>query len=439
MEKNTTSIGQLFANAMAEEGMGRTVTPGEGLVKLVGEKASPGKVRAGDFVHQGQTMAKGDGFKNVSKIWYDKTISYEDGLEDLAKGKAATEDIMATIDEMKPCVIKGKFAVAYKDGRMFRPTTYAIEQMGGWSNCSKWYVEQLLNNPTDKKGNVLFERDEQDAQTLLRVLDNGFRRLKEGKTFLFRTRQDGTLRAMLSEEYAIINNQWFIEVLRELIPGGRLSHWRGDSDTLFGNILIPDQIRQESDSDYGGMLSVGNSEIGERRVSSLPSIFRAICMNGCIWGQKAGKGIKQVHRGEIDLMELRAAIQANLEIQIPLLPAGIDRLLKTREHKWTGDSIKPLFAQVAKDFTLTKRQATSLLDAYNVERAATPEYARTLFSVVNAVTRAGQGLDNSIWVRFDEIGGELSGFGADEWSRLVGRAKSLKATEVDGVFAAMAV
>ncbi len=77
--------------------------------------------------------------------------------------------------------------------------------------------------------------------------------------------------------------------MRKLIPGGRLSHWRGDADTLWGNVLIPDTIRQESDSDYGGMVSIGNSEIRERRITSRPSVFRAICFNGCIWDREAGQ------------------------------------------------------------------------------------------------------------------------------------------------------
>jgi len=32
---------------------------------------------------------------------------------------------------------------------------------------------------------------------------------------------------------------------------------------------------------------------------------------------------------------------------------------------------------------------------------------RNLFGVVNAVTRAGQTFDNTGWVKFDEIGGDL--------------------------------
>ena len=35
----------------------------------------------GQFVHDGQDMAKKEGFGHVSKLWYDKTISYDEGME----------------------------------------------------------------------------------------------------------------------------------------------------------------------------------------------------------------------------------------------------------------------------------------------------------------------------------------------------------------------
>jgi hypothetical protein len=241
---------------------------------------------------------------------------------------------------------------------------------------------------------------------------------------------------MLTERYAIVDNRWFIERLAEFIPGGRLSHWRGDGDTIYGNVLIPDTIREETDSDYGGMLSVGNSEIGIRRVSSVPSIFRAICMNGCIWGQTKGEGIRQVHRGKIDLRALALEIKENLNKQIPLLPQGIDRLLGIRSYAWDGGEMKPLFAQVAKDYGFSKRQASDTLRSYHVERNTTPDYAKTLFGVVNSVTRAGQKLSNAEWIKFDEVGGQLAQYAENDWDRLVSKAKQLKTKEVEETFLA---
>ena len=425
-----TSVGQAFANLMNDE-PDAVFSPGENLTVL---KGNDNLKSQGSWVFSDQGVAADNGFKNVSKYWYEKTMSFEKGFELLAEDKSKTHDIMATIAEVEPAVVDGKFVIKYKDGRSFRPTPHAIEQMGGWAGTGSWYVKSLLDAPTDAKERPKFARDEKDAETLVTVIKNGFRRLKQDKPFLFRTREDGTMRAMLSDIYAKVDNEWFLKSLQQIVPGARLSHWKGDGDTIFGNLLIPDTIREEKDSEYGGMLSIGNSEIGTRRIETCPSIFRAICMNGCIWGQEQGKAIKQVHRGKIDLEKLFAVIKTNLELQIPLLPVGIDMLMKTRELKWSGDSMRPLFAQVANEFSMSKAEATSLLGAYNVERAGTPEYSRTLFSVVNAITRAGQTFSPQTWVKFDEIGGKLMSFDKSGWEHLTNSAKRLKEKEVEEAF-----
>jgi hypothetical protein len=407
-----------------------------GLSKLEGTAETKA---AGEFVLKGMELASKEGFGHVAKVWYKKTLDYKQGLEQVEKDKAQTEDILASVKDIVPTVNKeGKFALAYRDGREFLPTEHAIMQMGNWGDCGTWFVQNLLKNPVDKEGREIPElkRDRQDAETLVTVFKNGFRRLDQSKKFLWRTRKDGSLRAMLTERYAIVDNRWFIERLAEFIPGGRLSHWRGDGDTIYGNVLIPDTIREETDSDYGGMLSVGNSEIGIRRVSSVPSIFRAICMNGCIWGQTKGEGIRQVHRGKIDLRALALEIKENLNKQIPLLPQGIDRLLGIRSYAWDGGEMKPLFAQVAKDYGFSKRQASDTLRSYHVERNTTPDYAKTLFGVVNSVTRAGQKLSNAEWIKFDEVGGQLAQYAENDWDRLVSKAKQLKTKEVEETFLA---
>jgi hypothetical protein len=406
----------------------------EGLKPLTGNDS---KLKAGSFVLSGQTLASEQGFRNVSKLWFDKTLTFEQGLERLDDDKAKTHDISATVDEMVPTVdALGNFALLHKPTETYyQPTPHAVKQMGHWADTGTWYVENMLVNPKDLKGRDKYARDREDSETLAKVFRNGFRRLDQSKKFFFRTREDGTLRAMLTDRFAVIDNRWFVEKLKEFIPGGRLSHWRGDGDTLYGNVLIPDTIRQEKDSEYGGMLSIGNSEIGERRVSSVPSIFRAICMNGCIWGQTKGKGIRQVHRGKINLDHLALEIKENLNRQIPLLPQGIDRLLGLRSYAWDGASAKVVIAAVADNFRLSKRQASAVLNGWNIEEQLTPELSKTLFGVTNAITRAGQTLDNSDWVKFDEMAGELTEWDGDDFGKLVANAKSLKVDEVEEMYA----
>jgi hypothetical protein len=424
-----------FNDVLAAEGLtSDAIQNAAGLTKLTGDAS---KLLQGQFVLDGQPLGTKDGFKNVSAIWLPKTLTFEQGFAKLAADKAATEDILCVVSEMKPTVDgNGAFAFQYKDGRFFRPTEHAMGQIGNWADTGTWFVENMLVNPVAPNGKEKYVRDAADAETLARVIANGFRRLDKDKKFLFRTRVDGTMRAMLTERFAIIDNGWFLEVLKELIPGGRLSHWRGDGDTLFGNVLIPDTIREEKDSEYGGMLSIGNSEIGERRISTLPSIFRAICMNGCIWGATKGKGIGRVHRGTIKLADVKTEIRDNLMIQIPLLPQGIDRLLSTQTLGWKDMSERPVIAQVAKQLKLQKGEANAMLAAFKVEAKQTPELANTLFTVINSLTRAGQDKDynNQTWLKFDEAGGELSMWTKDDFETVVKRAKTLKSEEVDLVF-----
>lgn len=390
--------------------------------KLIGTGTS------GNFVHAHQEMASEAGFKNVSKIWYNKTMSFEDGLASLAEGKAKTQDVLATLAEMKPAIDgEGNFVMVLRDELKFKPTKYALAQMSSWVGCGSYFAQTLSEPGTNLKGEVIYSRDQQDVETLVRVFENGFRRVDQTKKFLFRTRQDGTLRAMLTDKYSMINNEWFLESLMKLIPGGRLSHWKGDSDTIYGNILISDTIRAEVDSEYGGMLSISNCEIGIRRMSSIPSIFRAICMNGCIWDRTMGEAIRKVHRGSINLVELFQILKDNLEKQIPLLPQGIDAFLKTKELKYDGE-MKPLFAQIAIENKLPKPQATGLLTAYNIEPS------RSLFGVVNAITRMGQKFDNKTWVDMDSLAGKLVSSPVS-WPSIVNKAKLLKVKEVDAMFA----
>jgi hypothetical protein len=301
------------------------------------------------------------------------------------------------------------------------------------TSTSTFFLNSLRENPTKNNGEEKFERDDQDAETLLAVSENAMRRLDSDKVFRWRTYTDGTMRAWLSEKYAPVDNMWYLDELRKILPGGRLSHWRGDADTIFGNILLPDTIidyGQDDDSDYGGMLSVGNCEIGKRRISQMPSLFRSICMNGCIWGQVKGKNISRVHRGTIVLEELRLQIRENIEAQLPLIPQGIERMLGLRVMGTDGVRMKNVIATVCKDNRLSKKESTAVLSQW-VENERGD---RNLFGVVNAVTRAGQTFANDGWVKFDELGGKLLDMNESRWTALTRRADSFDEKDFDKIF-----
>jgi len=384
-------------------------------------------VSQGDFVRtlQGKT---GTGFEkgtHVHKDWWAKTQTYEQVMQTAHVAVENREDVLTEIKNVF-CTNEGDdFYFKLADGRKFRPTDHALEQFSTRVGVTSSSFLREMRNIEGFDGN--------DSNTMAIVGNNALRRIDPDKQFRLRTYTDGTCRAFVTDKYAPIDNRWYLEVLSEFIPGGRFSHWRGDEDSIYGNILIPDTIMDygADDSDYGGMISIGNCEIGTRRISQTPSLFRAICMNGCIWGQTAGEKIRRVHRGNIDLNKLKLEIAQNIQQQIPLLAPGIKKFLGTRSMEIGKASAKGVIASVSSDYKLSKREATEFLEQYVTLEAQNSN----LFGVINGLTRAGQVFDNKTWVRLDEIAGNLLDTSADRWSTILRRADTMTAKDYESIFA----
>jgi len=403
---------------------------------------------SGDVIRENLEMGDKQGFKAVAKYWLENgCMSFDKAQERLASDQQQIEDFHSPLKEWDVVVKHSGIAFRHlSSGRDYSPTDHALNlmcQVG--RGMSSWTVRNLRDpiphatkkdadgEPVAVKGGERGQADFEVLRDYIKVHLFHSDRVDQTKPRLFRTWSDGTLRALLSEQYTIVNNLWFLDVLRKAIPGGVVSHWQGDADSIFGNILIPDTIRAESDSDFGGMLSVGNSEIGTRRISSLPSVFRAICMNGCIWDQESGTGINKVHRGKVNFIDLEHHIIENLEAQIPLLPQGIQRVLGLRAYGCGDTPLSNLLAQTAIDHSLSKRQVGVIYDGWNEElRLLGRKEAQTAYGLTNAITRAGQQLgSNDQWVRFDTIGGEFANFNRDGWDKFRNRADNLSAKQVE--------
>lgn len=399
----------------------------------------------GDLVLSGQEQTKT--FTHVSKIWSDQCISYEQGMNLLADQQANILDLKKPLSDFSPVVTDdGKFAIRYlPTGKDYFPTENAIQHLVSVvpkDKGSTWEAKRLMGadaSITTQKGEdkTLWKRDRRDSELLRQMIDLlvfQADRVDQKKIRLFRTwDNDSTLRAVLSKDYTIVNNQWMLETVSKLIPGGLLSHWRGDADEIFGNVLIPDTIRAEEDSDYGGMLSIGNSEIGTRRISSCPSVFRAICMNGCIWDHELGKGISQVHRrkdGKMDLDSLANSIKVNLEKQIPLVESGIRKMLAVKDYGF--DSVEPIkvLAATIQKLRISKKLAKGIKQMYRIESDIVGDSA---FTIMQAITRYGQTLPNLQWVDFDIKGGTIAKMNRKQWENLVANAATLEDKDLEKI------
>jgi len=155
-----------------------------------------------------------------------------------------------------------------------------------------------------------------------------WRQVKHSPKPTLKVRLRGTsIRAVFTDKYREISNAWLLEAFDRLIPDGLVSHFRGDGDTISGNILIPDTVRAESDSDYGGGIGFRHSEVGIFRIAVMPFVYRCICCNGTIWAKLEGKALRKVHLGrEINEEDLFRHITECLHAQIPLVPELIARM-----------------------------------------------------------------------------------------------------------------
>jgi len=377
---------------------------------------------AGAFVRTSQGFA--DGF-HVSKSWANKCLTFDQIMEKTTKSKDDREDKIVALKDIYPIVGDGGKFMFEVDGNQYLPTDWALSQFSSRLNLPSSTVIRELVNRNDA--------DWQDSDTAVRIAKNAMRRVDQDKKYRMRTYKDGTLRAFLTDRYSPIENAWYLETMNEHLPGSMYSHWRGDDDTIYGNLLLPDSIidyGQSDDSDYGGMLSVGNCEIGKRRISQKPSLFRSICMNGCIWGKTEGEMIDRRHIGKIDLVDLKKRIVDNIEKQLPLIPIGVRKFLSLQTLKVEG-SMKQILGAVCLRSKLDKTESREVLTQF----ATFEKDDRNLFGIVNSITRAGQNLSNEGWVKFDELGGQLTSYTESDWGRLNAYSKTITSEQIDEVFA----
>ena len=193
--------------------------------KLVGEGTE------GDFVAKTQGVASDKGFGHVSKAWYPKTKSYDEGFDQLESERGHRQDYLIAADnikfEIRDLVTQAgdtvQCGVVIED-EFFVPTNHALTQMTSklCEGKGTGFVRNLRENVYSAKDEVKIQRDREDAEVVEHILTNGLRRI-DGKTnYKVRTYDDGTMRAFVSEKYAEVDNRWFLNQVKDVIPGGRL-------------------------------------------------------------------------------------------------------------------------------------------------------------------------------------------------------------------------
>lgn len=387
--------------------------------------------KAGDFVKTLVNPETGEtGFKegfHVHKTWASKCQTFDQVMNKVEQINKERQDIEVTLEQIMPDINDdGKFVIKIDD-REFSPTEWAMQQFSTKIG--------LTSGPLMRQ---LISGDTEDAETAVKVLTNQIRKVENvEKEYKVRTYSDGTIRAVLSTRYAPIDNRWFLERINEILPESLYSHWRSDSDTIYGNVLMPDTLidyGQSDGSDYGGMLSLSNCEIGKRAFGQYPSIFRSICMNGCIWNQNSGDKLSRRHIGTIDLEQVSVKMRENITGQIPLVGEHVQKLLRLEKFRVQG-SMKAHIAAMCKNYNISAPMARMILEQF----ATNEKDHRNLFGIVNSFTRACQEGSNDEWVKMDTMAGTCLNWKENQWNAIESQANAMSVADVEDVYGLVGV
>lgn len=221
---------------------------------------------------------------------------------------------------------------------------------------------------------------------------------KDAREFRLRVRHDDEgndiIRAIVSERYGVIDNHEAMDIIANSLPSlddALASHIFNDGDDVFGNILLPDHMKSEPDSDYGVGIAFKNSEIRNSTFRISPFLFRAICLNGMIWGrQNSNITVNQKHLGEIDLVELQAQVKVAIKVA---LSQGNDMLTLMGYAKQVkvNDPLATI-ALLARDNKMTIEQGKLWHKGYldSLQERNGDVHDKSAFGIINGLTRSAQ-------------------------------------------------
>jgi hypothetical protein len=295
--------------------------------------ASPKQDSSGTW-HNGLGYESTAEHKHVAKTWQDKCITVKGFADKVA------EDATKKVDE----------EIDLHDFRLdpdmtFRGLPLTIHAINSIVRCTRSlpiYPDQmvdpdtLINNSKDPKTSfpismtrwlLAYGFKEDLAKFLNFSIARYENEQKKDRRILLRKRwneatNSEVIRWIASDRYGAIDNDIWMDIIGAAIGANFISkslasHCHNNGDDITCNILLPDNMKTNLDSEYGSGVNVKNSEVGRYLCTAAPFVFRDICFNGMIWGRQDSKYcVKKKHLGEIDFNWLRneAINKVNLAI-----------------------------------------------------------------------------------------------------------------------------
>lgn len=371
--------------------------------------------------------------RHVAKVWQDKCTPLADFVETVKK-----QSVHKTDDVKPESEIRLKDINTLIDGTTL--TESGLNSLRIFtdipSSMVSYMKEREYNDDLVRYFNEDLSKRESDW------LNKG----KDSREFRVRSRHDDegnkVVRAIVSERYGVIDNHEAMEMIVNSLPSlddALASHLFNDGDDIYGNILLPDHMKSEPDSDYGVGIAFRNSEIRNATFRISPFLFRAICLNGMIWGRQDSEiKVNQKHLGTIDLVDLQQQVRHAISVA---LTQGNDMLtLLGHSKKVKVDNVLPVIAQICRDEKMTIAQGKLWHKGYLDSLHETTGHFndKTAFGVINGLTRSAQDYNASTRESMESIASKILSPAIDSdlqaisrrWNLISQRANTLKEKEV---------
>jgi hypothetical protein len=323
--------------------------------------------------------------RHVAKVWQDKCTPFSDFIETVKSQSTNKVDVVKPESEIRlkdvDTLVDG---TPLTDSGMNSLRVFADMP----SSIISFLKEREYNDDLVKYMNTELDRRE--------TLWNN--KGKEKRTFNVRIRHDGegnnVVRAIVSERYGVIDNSEAMEMVANALPSlndALASHLFNDGDDIYGNILLPDHMKSEPDSDYGVGIAFKNSEIRNSTFKISPFLFRAICLNGMIWGRMNSEiSVNQKHMGKIDLGDLQLQVTQAIKVALTQGNDMLTLLGYAKQVKVTNPVA--VIAQLARDEKMTIEQGKlwhkGYLDSLHERHGDVHE--KSAFGIINGLTRSAQ-------------------------------------------------
>ena len=377
-------------------------TPNSEVFKPVGGlqvNGSVGKDKNGTW-HNAIGLESSDTHRHVAKIWQEQCIPFPTFRAAVESDHLTKRDLVVPESSVR---LDGNLRLP--DGTEF--TEYGLSTLGKFTDIKSGTIEDLVSHDYRTLAatviNTELDKRELDWD------DKG----KRPRDFIVRLRKEGdkeVARFVGSERYGKVDNRDVVRILADALPTHALadvlaSHIWDNGDDMFGNLLIPDYMKQDVDSEYGVGIAFRNSEVGKHIFRIDPFLFRAICLNGIIWGrQNSNLTINIKHAGHIDFFEI--ASQAK-RVVANALSLGNDLLT---QMGYTRDievpNVEATIVTLAQRNKLTNAQGRAWLDGYNTEiREKADE--KTGFAIVQGLTRGAQKFNGERRIEMETAAGNI--------------------------------